>query len=90
MGIGIWSIHFIGMLAFRLPIPRPMTLGDHRVALHRDRRRRLRALRGEPKYPERAATRTRRVSNGAGNCSHAFHRSPTESEAGAHVDEDER
>jgi diguanylate cyclase len=22
MGIGIWSIRFIGMLAFRLPIPR--------------------------------------------------------------------
>jgi diguanylate cyclase len=21
MGIGIWSMHFIGMLAFRLPIP---------------------------------------------------------------------
>jgi diguanylate cyclase (GGDEF)-like protein len=37
MGVGIWSMHFIGMLAFSLPIPLsydvPMTLGSLAVAI---------------------------------------------------------
>ena len=57
MGIGIWSMHFIGMLAFRLPIPMAYEpKRDRRVALDWDRRRRFCALRGQPKYPGGAAT----------------------------------
>ena len=37
MGTGIWAMHFIGMLAFRLPIPMaydiPMTIGSQAVAV---------------------------------------------------------
>ena len=33
MGLGIWSMHFIGMLAFRLPIPLGYDLGWTAVSL---------------------------------------------------------
>jgi len=33
MGLGIWSMHFIGMLAFRLPIPLGYALGLTTVSL---------------------------------------------------------
>ena len=47
MGVGIWSMHFIGMLAFKLPIPQGLRPGDHAL-LAADRRGRfgLRAVAG--------------------------------------------
>ena len=75
MGIGIWSMHFIGMLAFRLPIPMAyepkvtiaslfIGIGVAAFALYVVSRNTL----GAPR------TRARRVHDGAGNCSHALPR----------------
>ena len=33
MGIGIWSMHFIGMLAFKLPVPMSYDVGMHYTAM---------------------------------------------------------
>ena len=67
MGGGIWSMHFIGMLAFSLPIPLSYDVGDHpRLARHRDRHLRLRALdRGSRRADARRARDERASSWGS-------------------------
>ena len=50
MGLGIWSMHYIGMLAFSLPVPVRIRLADRSgIAAGGDRCIGRSALRGEPR-----------------------------------------
>ena len=75
MGVGIWSMHYIGMLAFSLPIPVfydwPMVLLS---AARGDRGVWHRSVRGKPSDHENAACRNRQHFHGRGNRRNALHR----------------
>jgi hypothetical protein len=73
MGTGIWSMHYIGMLAFILPISvayhwpnAVMVCGHFRV--------RRRVVRGEPTENGGVPSGCRKSSDGRGNCEYALHR----------------
>jgi Bacterial signalling protein N terminal repeat len=75
MGMGIWSMHYIRMLAFGLPHLRRLRLADRGsfpplryFCLRRG------AVRGEPPAHESAARRTRQRRNGQRDRGHALHR----------------
>jgi len=75
MGTGIWSMHYIGMLAFSLPIPVayhwPTVLLSLFAAIFAVDHR---ALRGEPRENERVPSARRKHPDGCGYCEYALHR----------------
>ena len=75
MGVGIWSMHFVGMLAFHLPVPITYQL-EPGAALGARGAGRLRAGAGSGEPAQRGAgrPRRRRVVHGAGHRRHALHR----------------
>ena len=88
MGVGIWSMHFIGMLAFSLPIPLGYDLPITSFARHRDRRLAYRAaLVCEPTRAVAAAASPAAVILGVGIAGDALHRHGRDAhESGIHYE----
>src|SRR6266481_6206177 len=71
MGTGIWSMHYIGMLAFILPIP----VADRSAVTVCGNSRFARCLgRGEPAENGLVPSTRRKRPNGRRYCKHALHR----------------
>ncbi len=75
MGTGIWSMHFIGMLALPAADSDGVRYTHHAaVALYRDHRVGLCALHGQPWHFEPAQAAERRIADGNRHLLHALHR----------------
>ena len=75
LGTGIWAMHFVGMLAFQLPITVGYDKRDHVRFLARRRRGfRHRALGRRQRTTERKAPVLRRTGDGMRHLRHALHR----------------
>jgi NO-binding membrane sensor protein with MHYT domain len=78
MGIGVWSMHFIGMLAFTLPIDLGYDITLTALSLL------IAVLAGQPATTAGLATGVRRVDHGRGHQRDALHRHGRHAHAARH------
>ena len=74
MGVGIWAMHYIGMLAFSLPLPVLSICHGFVFAAGRHRGERDRALYRQPPTDQELVNIAGQRFHGMRNCSDALHR----------------